>query len=257
MKKTILFFFLFSATAAAGQNEDLVFDFLKHRVKEVCFSKKEVITYEYREGVIVEKQEYPQKMERHYHYSRVNDLDSVLYYEFAQDKVYTDRTDYRYDQDNRLVKKVHGTDLTSQIVRVDSFLYNSDHLLDSAIWFSNRMETSFRTKRTDALRQYAFFKYKYDAQQRLVEMTSDQAFGANLVRYIYGDDDRISQRVEYKGRLKDGRIFGENQRYATVHFSYNKKGLPTREVTRQYLLEPDGKKKRKGKSTIKRKYKYY
>lgn len=257
MKKTLSIILVLIPIISFAQDEDYVFKYLELKVKTVKLSKWEKINYEYKESVIIESEDYPNKVERHYHYSKIGNLDSTVYFEIYEDTIYTFRRIYEYNKNDKLVKIRDGGNLEKEIIKIDSFIYNSDKLIDSVLWFSNRKETIFRTERTDAIRLYAFSKFEYDNHLRLIRKKSNQPFGAKEIEYFYDGKGNVSKTIEYFGLTRSDCLVGEDKSYSVSIFTYNEMGLLVKEVSKNHLLQPNGKKKGNGKYKFRRKYEFY
>lgn len=238
------------------QNENKIFKYQKNKVRTVKLSRYETFKYEYKKDLIIEYENSINKVERHYHYSKPELLDSINYFSFYEDKIYTNKSIYKYNDKNKLVRIQFGEDITKNIIKVDSFIYNSDNLVDSILWLSNRTESIFGTIRTDSIRLYAYSAFEYDSKMQLIKESSNQPFGAKEIRYFYDKNGNISKKIEYYGLTRSGCLIGKDKSYSTTEYLYNENGLIEKEIKQNYLVQPNGKKKSNGQYRLKRKYKF-
>lgn len=238
------------------QNEKYIFSYLKNRVKTVKLSKREKINYEYKEGLIIEKENNHQ-VERHYYYKQIGLLDSIIYFETWDDTTYSFRKIYEYNDNKKLVRIGTDQDINKEIIKIDSFIYNDDNSIDTVLFFSNKTETIFGTERTDSIRLCAFTKFEYDEHQQLIKEKSNQAFTAKEVAYFYDEEGNISKIIQYFGQTRSRCFAKEDESYSVTFFTYNDYGLPLKEIIKLYLRQANGKIKRNGKIKFRKKYYFY
>ncbi len=252
MKKTISILLATIPLISFAQNKEYIFDYLKYGVKTVIESKWEKANYEYKEGLIIESLNYPYEIERRYYYSRTGDLDSIVYSEMYHDTLtVVGREIHSYDENNKLseVRYEFGV-----YISVDSFVYDTNNLVDSVFHFRNS-RGFMQPEILDSLIFYTYYHYEYDDSLRLIRKESN--FGRKEIKYFYDNDGNISRTIEYLGHLRHGCFVKEEKIYSTSDFTYNEIGLPVKEISKEHKVFPNGKKKKNGKYKFKTKYEFY
>lgn len=243
-------------TIAWSQDEKVLFDYLKHKVKVVNYDDMIAYSYSYSSGVITQesigRNEYI-----NYYYSELNRVDSSVIITKTADTIFQTKTYYKYDSLGHLVLTKMGDDPLKNIIYIDSFMYNSHGLVERKLVYSNRREELFGTERVDSIMLFSDFNFKYDSLGRLIEKSTNQLYTAQITNYVYNDENRLVKRMELHGFERQGCIVMKDRSMSTTTIHYNNIGLVEKEITQYYLLKPNGKKKKNGKSKTRLYYAYY
>lgn len=237
-----------------SQVDSIVFKYMENNVKTIHLSKTERLDYEYNEGVIIERQDLSLGaiVERFYYYSSVNKLDSIIYQEIYEDTIYVSKDYYYYDEGSlKIIQR--GEDIENEIIRIDSFSYRPDGLVEKAYYLANKVETVFGTKQIDSIRLQNVVNYYYGSDKVL----SRQSWGDKTRFYQYDENGRLLREHEILGKINDGCIQRDERLFCTIRYQYNQLGLVTKKVFKYFIGNPDGKLKKNGRVVFRQKYEYY
>jgi hypothetical protein len=261
IKLAILLPMLGATFVSQAQEGLLVFKYMDCGVKTIHLSRTERLDYTYYDGVIVEKQDLSLDgiVERYYFYHEIGKVDSIVYYEINEDTTYVSRDYYRYTYDESRIKTVEVIeDVEDGKITLDSFLYRPDGLVDQVYHFENKVESILGTVRTTKLLLLENIKYEYDDSLALSLAYNKGDSNGREFTHEYDDSGLVIKTVEYLGYTRTGCVAGEDNRYCHTSYSYNKLGLPLRQVHRFSLVKPDGKLRTNGRVSFnRRKYEYY
>ena len=246
-------------TNLLSQNAGQIFNYLENGVKTVHLSRTERLDYTYLNGIIIERQDWPSGLivERHYYYEHHAKLDSILFFESYNDSLfYLTKHTYNYAGE-QLIAVQQGDNLEKEIVKIDSFTYRPNGLIDKVYSWSNKIETILGTERTSTIRLQSTTSYEYDEQQRLIRKSEGEYDWSHTTTYEYNEDGTLDVEIEYLGYTRNGCIQGYQQMFCHITYQENSLGLLRKRVHKYITVRPNGRSRNGARLCFRWRYEYY
>ncbi len=256
MKPFFLFslLILFTIPSSFAQQDHLLI-YKKNNIKEVIINKTEKYTYEYHNGLILEKEPVVEKgnFVHHYHYfNNRNKKDSLITH--TQEGKYSILSSNHYSYNDKDLLRTEKSK-TNNIIILKKYKYNGLGHLDSIMVYKNNYKEIFGNNATAKLTPKEGFKFIYNAEA--LPLIEEQIFPADISKktiYTYNSKNQLIKKIIDLGSKKDGDFTIKNGILHIIQYKYNKLGLKKKVTETYYIVKPDGKSEKD--SQVKLKYKY-
>ena len=228
-----------------------------NNIKEVIINKTEKYTYEYHDGLIIEKEPVIEEgnFVHHYHYyNKRNKKDSLITHTQEGKFSILSSNHYTYnDRDD--IKTIKSK--TQNIIILKKYKYNGIGQLDSIMVYKNNYKEIFGNNATSALTPKEGFKFINNSEA--LPVIEEQIFPEDIDKktiYSYDAKNQLDKKIIDLGEVKSGDFTLKNGILHIIQYKYNKLGLKKKITETYYKVDTDGKSVKDSKVKLKYKYKF-
>ncbi len=234
---------------------DLLLELRKHNIKEVVINKSEKFSYEYHDGMILEKEPATENgnfVHHYYYFNSENKVDSIVSHTKEGEYSIVSTNYFSYNEKG-LVKSIRSKN--NNIIIKKKFVYNALGQLDTMMIYKNDYKEIFGNNATLHLKPKEGFKFLNNSDN--LPIMEEQVLPENADRktmYSYNSKNQLIKKITDFGKKDKFDKLSTDEILHVIEYKYNKLGLKKKVTETYFIIKDDGKSLQD--SQVKLKYKY-